>query len=118
MTNEPPPVSRSASDLPATPAARWRDGSYTGRGESPHGDIDVRVVIKDGRIVEASILGCYTRYPCEEIDSLLQQPLERQSADVDYVSHATESSDAYHYGLVDALKTALYQPPDKATDSQ
>ena len=115
---EPTPVSRPASGLPATPAARWRDGTYTGRGESPHGGIDVRVVIKDGRIVEASILGCYTRYPCEEIDSLLPQPVERQSPAVDYVSHATESSDAYYYGLVDALKTALYEPAGKDSASQ
>jgi uncharacterized protein with FMN-binding domain len=118
LTEEPAPVSRPASGLAATPAATWRDGSYTGRGDSPHGGIDVRVVIKDGRIIEASILGCYTRYPCEEIDSLLRQPLERQSPDVDYVSHATESSDAYHDALVDALKSALYEPPGKETASQ
>jgi uncharacterized protein with FMN-binding domain len=111
-------ASPTAPEPPSAPAAKWRDGTFTGRGESPHGGIDVRVVIKDGRIVEAGILGCYTRYPCEEIASLLAQPVERQSPDVDYVSHATESSDAYHYGLVDALNTALYQPPGKATDSQ
>jgi uncharacterized protein with FMN-binding domain len=118
MTNEPTLVSRSASDPPSVPAARWRDGIYTGRGDSPHGGIDVRVVIKDGRIVEAGILGCYTRYPCEQIDPLLHQPVDRQSPNVDYVSHATESSDAYYYGLVDALKAALYQSPGDATDSQ
>jgi uncharacterized protein with FMN-binding domain len=118
MTNEPALVSRSAADSSALPTAKWRDGTYTGRGDSPHGGIDVRVVIKDGRIVEAAILGCYTRYPCEEINALLHQPVERQSPNVDYVSHATESSDAYYYGLVDALKAALDQPPGSATDSQ
>jgi len=88
-------------------AAKWRDGTYTGLGDSPHGDIEARVVIKDGRIVEAGIVNCDTRYPCDVIDPLIHQPVERQSPDVDYMSHATESSDAYYDALVAALNNAL-----------
>jgi len=118
MPIEPTPVPRSASETPATPAARWRDGIYTGHGDSPHGDLDVRVVIRDGRIVEAAIENCNTRYPCELIDSMAQQALQIQSSNVDYVSRATESSEAYNDGLVEALNKALYPAPGKETASQ
>jgi uncharacterized protein with FMN-binding domain len=118
MPIEPAPVSRSASGPPATPAARWRDGIYFGHGDSPHGDLDVRVVIRDGRIVEAAIENCNTRYPCELIDPMVKQSVVIQSSDVDYVSRATESSQAYDDGLVEALNKALDPLPGKETASQ
>jgi uncharacterized protein with FMN-binding domain len=108
ITREPTSVS----------ASKWRDGTYTGLGDSPHGDIEARVVIKDGRIVEAGIATCDTRYPCSVIDPLIHQPLERQSPDVDYMSHATESSDAYYYALVAALENARERAPSDATNSK
>ncbi|HEY6457376.1 MAG TPA: hypothetical protein VIY90_19035 [Steroidobacteraceae bacterium] len=94
---------------------KWRDGTYTGLGDSPHGDIEARVVIKDGRIVEAGIVTCDTRYPCDVIDPLIHQPVERQSPDVDYMSHATESSDAYYNALVAALNYAIEPSFSEAT---
>lgn len=106
ITREPTSVS----------APKWRDGTYTGLGDSPHGDIEARVVIKDGRIVEAGIATCDTRYPCSVIDPLLHQPVERQTPDVDYMSHATESSDAYYYALVAALENARERVPSDATN--
>jgi uncharacterized protein with FMN-binding domain len=115
---EPIPTPPPAPRPPATPAARWRDGIYTGHGDSPHGDLDVRVVIRDGRIVEAAIQNCNTRYPCELIDPMVQQSVVIQSSNVDYVSRATESSEAYNDGLVEALNKALYPAPGKETASQ
>lgn len=115
---EPIPAPPPAPGPPATPAARWRDGIYTGHGDSPHGDMDVRVVIKDGRIVEAAIETCNTRYPCELIDPMVRQAVVIQSSNVDYVSRATESSEAYNDGLIEALNKALEQPPGKETASQ
>ncbi len=96
-------------------APKWRDGTYTGLGDSPHGDIEARVVIKDGRIIEAGIATCDTRYPCDVIKPLIHQPVERQSPDVDYMSHATESSDAYYNALVAALDNALERSSSEAT---
>jgi uncharacterized protein with FMN-binding domain len=118
LPSELPQVSRQPSGPPATPAARWRDGTYTGHGDSPHGDLDVRVVIRDGRIIEAAIETCNTRYPCELIDPMVKQAVVIQSSNVDYVSHATESSQAYNDGLVEALDKALYPPAGKETTSQ
>ena len=116
------PVTAIASPPPAPPvtsrvmpAEKWRDGTYTGWGQSYHGDIEARVVIRDGRIVEAGIETCGTRYDCNVIDRLINQPVLRQAAKIDNVSGATESADAYYYGIVEALKLALdTMAPDAA----
>jgi len=113
-SNGPTPIAITREPAAAT-AAKWRDGTYTGLGDSPHGDIEARVVIRDGRIVEAAIATCDTRYPCSVIDPLIHQPVERQSPAVDYMSHATESSDAYYFALVAALENALERPAGEAT---
>lgn len=97
-------------EAPPTPIARWRDGTYTGWGTSRHGDIKAQVVIRDGRIVEAGIASCETRYPCDVIGDIIAQPVARQSPEVDVVSRATESADAYYFGLVEALKEAQIPP--------
>jgi uncharacterized protein with FMN-binding domain len=110
----PMPIAITREPAPAT-APKWRDGTYTGLGDSPHGDIEARVVIKDGRIVEAAIATCDTRYPCDVIAPLIHQPVERQSPDVDYMSHATESSDAYYDALVAALENAVERSSSEAT---
>ena len=90
VATAPAPVPEPA----APPAPKWKDGTYTGWGNSRHGDIEAEVVIKDGRIVESGISQCLTRYSCDVIDVLIPQPVRLQSADVSYVSRATESSDA------------------------
>lgn len=110
----PKPIAITREPTSGSPP-KWRDGTYTGLGDSPHGDIEARVVIKDGRIVEAGIATCDTRYPCYVIDPLIHQPVERQSPDVDYMSHATESSDAYYNALVAALDAALERSSSEAT---
>ena len=108
----PPP---SPESLPE-PTTRWHDGTYTGWGQSNHGDIEAKVVIENGRIVVSSINYCATRYPCDVIHTILYQPVWTQSPDVDRVSRATESADAYYYGLVEALKHAAEgKPTDPVT---
>jgi uncharacterized protein with FMN-binding domain len=77
-----------------------------GRGTSRHGDIEAMVEIKDGRIVSAVISQCLTRYSCSWINHLLPQVVTRQSADVDYVSGATQSANALYYAVLQALSQA------------
>jgi uncharacterized protein with FMN-binding domain len=92
---------------PAAPAhPHWFDGYYTGWGQSRHGDIQAFVRIEDGKIADVGIATCDTRYPCSVIDRILLQPLDLQGPDVDRVSRATESGDAYYYALVMALGNA------------
>jgi uncharacterized protein with FMN-binding domain len=95
----PPPA-------PAPPAPKWKDGKYTGWGYSRHGDIEAAVVIEGGRIASATISQCLTRYSCSVIDSLPPEVAQRQSPDVDYVSGATQSADAFYGAVVEALAKA------------
>ena len=63
-------------------------------------------MIEDGRIASATIAQCYTRYSCSVIAKLPPQVAERQSPETDYVSGATQSTNAFYYAVVDALSKA------------
>jgi uncharacterized protein with FMN-binding domain len=90
----------------AVPDQVWKDGSYSGWGYSRHGNIEATVVIEGGRILSAVISQCRTRYSCSVIDRLPPQVAQRQSPDVDYVSGATQSADAFYGAVVEALNKA------------
>lgn len=101
----------SAPPTPATPpeaaaAPKWKDGTYTGWGTCRHGDIQAEVVIESGRITSAKIVQCLTRYSCNVIGPLPPEVIQRQSAEVDYVSGATQSANAFYYAVVEALGKA------------
>lgn len=95
---------------PPAPAAPkkdvLKDGTYLGWGNCRHGDIQAKVVVTDGRITSATINQCLTRYSCSWIDALPPQVVTRQSPNVDYVSGATQSTDAFYWAVVDALLKA------------
>jgi uncharacterized protein with FMN-binding domain len=103
------PVATQPTDS-ATQAAKdrgpYKDGTYSGWGTSRHGDIEASVLIKDGRIAAAIISQCLTRYSCSWIAALPGQVAARQSPEVDFVSGATESTNAFYYAVVEALKKA------------
>jgi len=84
----------------------WKDGTFTGWGGSRHGDIQATVEIKAGRIMSAWISICATQYSCSWIDSLPGQVVARQSPEVDFVSGATQSTNAFYYAVVQALRKA------------
>ncbi len=104
----PPPAAPPAAAPAAKPAAKttYKDGVYLGRGTSRHGDIEAMVEIQNGRIANAVISQCLTRYSCSWIAVLVPQVVVRQSAEVDYVSGATVSSDAFYYAVTQALAQA------------
>ena len=103
--NEPAPV--APPPPPAAPEAPlYKDGTYLGWGSSRHGDIQAAVVIENGRIASATIAQCFTRYSCSVIGRLPPQVAERQSPEVDYVSGATQSTNAFYYAVVEALGKA------------
>jgi uncharacterized protein with FMN-binding domain len=105
-----PPVPVAAPAPPAPPPAppvpTWKDGTYYGWGSSRHGDIQAAVVIESGHILSATIAQCLTRYSCSVIDKLPPEVAQRQSPEVDYVSGATQSANAFYYAVVDALGKA------------
>jgi uncharacterized protein with FMN-binding domain len=84
----------------------YRDGSFSGRGHSRHGDIEAAITIEDGRITYAAITVCATRYPCNMIDKLPAQVIARQSPEVDFIAGATDSTNAFYYAIVAALDRA------------
>ena len=96
----------SAPHSTAEPKEHWKDGTYKGWGFSRHGNIEATVVITRGRIVAAAISQCRTRYSCGVIERLPGQVIERQSPDIDYVSGATQSADAFYEAVVAALQKA------------
>jgi uncharacterized protein with FMN-binding domain len=113
-----PVVTPPTAPAPATPPAdssaksadtahvQLKDGVFSGWGTSRHGDIEAAVEIKNGKIVSAFIVQCLTRYSCSWISALPPQVPARQSAEVDYVSGATQSSNAFYYAIVEALSKA------------
>lgn len=101
---ETKPAEPAAVPVPAAP--RYKDGTYFGWGTSRHGDIQAAVVIDGGRIASATIAQCLTRYSCSWIAHLPPQVVSRQSPEVDYVSGATQSTNAFYYAVVDALTKA------------
>lgn len=88
------------------PKEHYNDGTFTGWGTSRHGDIQASVTIADGRIVATSIAQCRTRYSCSWVAHLPGQVMSRQSQNVDTVSGATESANAFYWAVVEALNKA------------
>lgn len=96
----------TAPDSATEAKAKFKDGVYLGWGSSRHGDIQAGIEIKNGRIISAFINECMTQYSCSWISMLPGQVIARQSPEVDFVSGATQSTNAFYYAVVDALKKA------------
>jgi uncharacterized protein with FMN-binding domain len=94
------------STAPKDTILKYKDGRYFGQGSCRHGDLQAAIVIKNGRIVAAAISECHTRYSKNVIRTLPDQVVARQSPEVDYISGATESSEAFSDALHEAFKKA------------
>jgi uncharacterized protein with FMN-binding domain len=99
-TATPAPASASGA------SGAYRDGSYVGLGRSRHGNIEVTVAVQGGKIVAARVSQCGTRYPCSMIGALPGEVVAHQSANVDFVSGATDSSTAFTQAVANALAKA------------
>jgi uncharacterized protein with FMN-binding domain len=101
-----PNVAPASAVAGATP--KFRDGTYLGWGTSRHGDIQAVVVVESGRITTTRVAQCLTRYSCAWVDPIPPVILKAQAPTYDYVSGATESSDAFQTAVADALSHALF----------
>jgi uncharacterized protein with FMN-binding domain len=99
------PAAAVAASAPAS-SPSYKDGTFTGWGQCRHGSIQASVSIEGGQIVASDITQCRTRYSCSWIANLPGQVISRQSAKVDYVSGATESTDAFYDAISNALASA------------
>ena len=102
----PSPAPTPAPVSPDPAKAAYKDGTYYGWGTSRHGDIQAEVVIEEGRIVLARVEKCMTRWSCNWVSPIPPVILRKQATTYDYVSGATESSDAFQGAVADALAQA------------
>jgi uncharacterized protein with FMN-binding domain len=92
------------------PGALYKDGNYTGSiADAQWGNVQVQAVIQHGKLANVVFL----QYPHDrdrsvEINSyadpqLVSEAIQAQSANVDVVTGATDSSEAFMQSLSDAL---------------
>jgi len=106
-----PPTAAPALQSQAAAAAQqakggFKDGTYTGQGSSRRGDVWVSIQVQSGRIANVSITRSTLQYPLRDIAGLPNQVVQRQSAQVDIVSRATYSSQAFRQAVSQALSKA------------
>ncbi len=108
------PVPAVTPNPTATPRGRYKDGSYAGSvADAFYGNVQVKAVISGGKITDVQFL----QYPNDrqtsiEINSqampfLRQEAIQVQSARVDGVSGATQTSHAFIESLRSALNQAI-----------
>ncbi len=115
-TTTPSTVTSGATvtpNAPKTPGSLYRDGSYTGSvDDAQWGVVQVKAVITNGKITDVQFL----QYPNDRSRSiyinsiadpqLSSEAIQAQSANVDIVTGATDSSEAFMQSLSDALSQA------------
>lgn len=112
--NAPPSVASSVGKAQrARASGAYRDGSYTGASADAYwGTVEVQAVIADGHISDVQFL----QYPNHRSRSqsinqqampmLTQEAIQSQRAEVDVVTGATDTSDAFIQSLASALQQA------------
>jgi uncharacterized protein with FMN-binding domain len=99
---------------PSTPAATatattpsYADGTYSGTGTSRFGNVSVSVTMSGGKIASVQITRVTTTFPVSRIASLPAQVIQKQTANVNTVTGATYSSQAFKQAVQQALSQAL-----------
>jgi len=118
-TTAPSPIEAAgATNTPGVtattpPGSLYKDGSYTGSvDDAQWGFVQVKAIIQNGKITDVQFL----QYPNDrnrsiEINNyadpqLTSEAIQAQSANVDVITGATDSSDAFIQSLTDALSQA------------
>jgi uncharacterized protein with FMN-binding domain len=108
-----PPAPPTDVPTPAPVRGQYRDGSYAGQVvDAYYGYVQVQATVAQGRLTDVQIL----EYPNDRrtsirinnyaIPYLTQESLHAQSANVDIISGATLTSEAYIESLASALTSA------------
>ena len=108
------PVSTPVSTPIPTPTAKFKDGTYTGQiADAYYGNLQISVVISGGQLTNVNILqypsdrGTSIRINSQALPILTSEAVQSQSANVDAVSGATDTSQAFVQTLNSALSQAL-----------
>jgi uncharacterized protein with FMN-binding domain len=112
-SSSPPSGSSPASPSASASGTGYRDGQYTGQDfQTEYGDTKVKVIISHGRITDVQAVQLpYDRQRSAYISQvagpmLHDEALQAQSAQIDTISGATFTSDAYAQSLQSALDHA------------
>lgn len=60
---EPQPEQPAQTEEPASSAPQYQDGTYTGTGKGPHGDVSVSVTVSGGEVTDIVVLPTETEEP-------------------------------------------------------
>lgn len=112
-TSTPTPIPSAAVPTTTTTRGQYKDGTYTGSvADAVYGNMQVAVVIQGGKITDVQFL----QYPNDRSTSqfinsqamplLKQEAIQAQNANVDGVSGAPASSQAFIQSLGNALDQA------------
>ncbi len=107
------PATPGTTNTSGTPGSLYKDGSYTGSvADAQWGYIQVKAIISNGKITDVQFL----QYPNERNRSIMinnyadpqltSEAIAAQSANVDIVTGATDTSQAFIQSLSDALSQA------------
>jgi uncharacterized protein with FMN-binding domain len=113
-TSNTAPKKTTTPTVPAPkPTGQFKDGSFTGSVvDAFYGNVQVQAVISGGKLTEVKFL----QYPSDRQESqqissmslpqLRSEAISAQSANVDVVSGATQTSEAFMQSLASALAKA------------
>jgi uncharacterized protein with FMN-binding domain len=112
-TSTPNASATPGATVTPAPGALYKDGSYTGSvDDAQWGVVQVKAIITNGKITDVQFL----QYPNDRSRSvyinsiadpqLTSEAIQAQSANVDVVTGATDSSLAFIQSLTDALSQA------------
>ena len=112
-TNKPTPTSAPTPTPTPTKSGQYKNGSFTGSvADAFYGNLQVRAVISGGKLTDVQFL----QYPNDRGESqqvsahslpiLRSEAISAQSASVDSVSGATQTSAAFVQSLASALAQA------------
>ncbi len=108
-----PAPTQTPTPTPAQTAGAYKDGSYTGSvANAYYGNVQVKAIVQGGQLSDVQVL----QYPSDRgtsreingaaMPQLVQEAIQAQSANVNVVSGATQSSGAFQQSLASALAQA------------
>jgi uncharacterized protein with FMN-binding domain len=96
----------STPTVSSQPKSLYKDGIYKGTGSNRRGSIQVAVTIKSDKITDVEISHFAMHYSERDVVGLPSEVLQKQSAQVQNVSGATYSTQAFEDAVQEALSQA------------
>jgi uncharacterized protein with FMN-binding domain len=88
------------------PAKVYKDGTFTGTGWNRRGQIAVAVTLKNDKITDVQISNWGMHYSERDVQGLPSEVMQKQNTQVNNVSGATYSTQAFTDAVQDALNQA------------